>query len=106
MFVRYFRYHIHINCDQHLQTCLLTSYFLRAIFFFTLPHSEHDIDYATLIIDSSTQLWPGIQLTSDEFRLNPRALIDTLAYTCETLIRHDICLHVNIHAMMFVNYFR
>ena len=88
------RYHIHINCDQHLQTCLLTSYFLRAIFFYTLPHSEHDIDYATLTIEHASHVWPGIQLTSDEFRLNPRALMDALAYTCDALVRHDICLHV------------
>jgi len=86
---------MHINCDQHLQTCLLSSYFLRSIFFYTLPHSEHDIDYATLFFDNSIHIWPGVQLTSDEFRLNPCALMDTLAYTCEVLIRHDICLHVN-----------
>ena len=90
------RYHMHVNCDQHLQTCLLASYFLRTIFFYSLPHSEHDIDYATLIMTNATQIWPGIQLTSDEFRLNPCALMDTLAYTCEALIRHDICLHVRI----------
>ena len=90
-----FRYHIHINCDQHLQTCLLSSYFLRSIFFYTLPHSEHDIDYATLIIEHSLQIWPSIQLVSDEFRLNPRALMDALAYTCDGLIQHDICLHVS-----------
>ena len=89
------KYHIHINCDQHLQTCLLASHFLRAIFFYTLPHSEHDLDYATLIIDQGSQIWPGIQLTSDEFRLNPAALMDALAYTCDALIRHDICLHVS-----------
>ncbi|CAF2036857.1 unnamed protein product [Rotaria magnacalcarata] len=88
------KYHIHLNCDQHLQTCLLSSYFLRSIFFYTLPHSEHDIDYATLFIDNSTYIWPGIQLTSDEFRLNPRSLMDTLAYICEALSRHDICLHI------------
>ncbi|CAF3362886.1 unnamed protein product [Rotaria sp. Silwood1] len=87
------KYHIHINCDQHLQTCLLSSYFLRSIFFYSLPHSEHDIDYATLFIDNSIYIWPGIQLTSDEFRLNPRSLMDTLAYISESLIRHDICLH-------------
>ena len=46
------------------------------------------------MIDQSIQLWPGIQLTSDEFRLNPAALMDTLAYTCDALIRHDICLHI------------
>ncbi|CAF4177135.1 unnamed protein product [Rotaria sp. Silwood2] len=88
------KYHIHINCDQHLQTCLLSSYFLRSIFFYTLPHSEYDIDYATLFIDNSIYIWPGIQLTSDEFRLNPRSLMDTLAYISESLIRHDICLHI------------
>lgn len=101
LFVLFSRYHIHINCDQHLQTCLLASYFLRSIFFYTLPHSEHDIDYATLIIDNPIQLWPDIQLTSDEFRLNPSALMDALAYTCDALIRHDICLHVRIFITKF-----
>ncbi|CAF0864674.1 unnamed protein product [Adineta ricciae] len=88
------KYHIHLNCDQHLQTCLLSAYFLRSIFFYTLPHSEHDLDYATLFIDHSAHVWPGVQLTSDEFRLNPSALMDALAYTSEALIRHDICLQV------------
>ncbi|CAF0806977.1 unnamed protein product [Adineta steineri] len=88
------KYYMHINCDQHLQTCLLSSYFLRSIFYYTLPHSEHDIDYATLFIDNSIHVWPGVQLTSDEFRLNPSALMDTLAYISESLIHHDICLHV------------
>ena len=84
-----------MNCDQHLQTCLLSAYFLRSIFFYTLPHSEHDLDYATLFIDHSVHVWPGVQLTSDEFRLNPSALMDALAYTSEALIRHDICLQVS-----------
>jgi len=80
---------------------LLSSYFLRAIFFYTLPHSEHDIDYATLFIENSAHIWPGIQLTTDEFRLNPRALMDSLAYTTESLIRHDICLHVKLLNLEF-----
>ncbi|CAF1595572.1 unnamed protein product, partial [Didymodactylos carnosus] len=61
------KYHTHTNCDQHIQTCILSSYFLRSIFFYTLPHSEYDYDYSTLFIDNQTQLWPGIQLTSDEY---------------------------------------
>lgn len=100
-----FRYHIHINCDQHVQTCLLSSYFLRSIFLYTLPHSEHDMDYATLFIDNSAYIWPGLQITSDEFRLNPQSLMDTLAYISEALIRHDICLHVRVKILEFIHYY-